>query len=587
MPKTLFYISFLLSGYFSFSQINPQIDSLENLIKITTIDSVKAKSTAQLAYYYLGSDIEKAFQLANDALELGISLELKRVQAASHLTISYVKLLSGDYPDAGNHSVRSIELYKSAGDKKGEAQAYASLGNIYNRQKNFTKALEAYKQSIRLKEEAGEKNDISAVLHNIGNIYALLEQLEEAEKMFRQSLKIEIENNNVQGIAQSYQSIANIIAEKDFMTAEKLLKNAIHILDSTNDKNGVISCLINLSSAYTKNHKYKEAIAYSNRALELIGNVGLLYEKETAYNILSEAHFGTGNYKEARTYSEKLLKLKDSIYTIELAGQTEEISTKYETEKREKEIALLEKQNAEIHSLAHQRKTMFVLLSAALIILVLVILFLFLRNKSVKRQQAAEFAKNKAELEQKALRAQMNPHFLFNSLNSIQRLFVEGKMDKANDLMGDFSSLLRRILNNSGEEKISLKEELETLKLYLDIEKVRCNSCFEYKLSIDENIDMLSTKVPPLIIQPFAENAIWHGVLPKKSGGKIEIKLLRINETQLICNIEDNGIGFKADKLIGHESKGISITENRLGSKVSIQNIESGGTKVEFVISLS
>jgi sensor histidine kinase YesM len=201
------------------------------------------------------------------------------------------------------------------------------------------------------------------------------------------------------------------------------------------------------------------------------------------------------------------------------------------------------------------------------------------RSRINKKRLSAEFLKNRTDLEHKALRAQMNPHFLFNSLNSIQRMFVEGNTDAANEVMADFSSLLRRILNNSGKSRISLKEELDTLRLYLDIERIRCDNCFDYDIVLDESVDKLNMQVPPLVIQPFAENAIWHGVLPKKSEGHIRIHLSKVLSGDFItCVVLDNGVGM--DKNMSSESKGISITEQRLGTKVIFEDPDDGGTRV-------
>jgi tetratricopeptide (TPR) repeat protein len=587
MFKALLYSSLFLFVSSGFGQNIKETDSLSKLIATTGIDSIKGKALVQLALLYRSSDPEKSCELANRSLQIGKALDHKNIQASCHLVIGYAKYYLNDYGSAAENVIKSIEFYESGGNKKGAAMAYNQLGNIYTRQKNFKKAIGSYEESIKLKEEIGSKNDIAAVLNNIGIIQAELGKNEEAEKIFRRSLAIEIENKNNKGIAESYQSIANVSFNKDPQTAKKLYDRALFIFDSLNEKSNVVTCLVSMASAYVNKGRYTEAILYANKALENNAVANSLYNEEIIYEILKEADFKTGKYKEAYEYSEKLLALKDSIYLSELAGQTEEISTKYETVKKEKEIVLLENQNAEVTVLAQQRKTIVILASSGLCILILLILFLVFRNKSIKRQQEAEFAKNKAELEQKALRSQMNPHFLFNSLNSIQRLFVEGKSDVANEFMADFSNLLRRILNNSGKDKISLKEELDTLKLYLDIEKMRCDGCFDYKIDIDETIDQLNTNVPPLVIQPFAENAIWHGVLPKKTKGQINITIKEnLQNNSLLCLVEDNGMGFDKTKINTHESKGIQITEQRLGTNVEFETSQNG-TKVKIIIPLT
>ena len=209
------------------------------------------------------------------------------------------------------------------------------------------------------------------------------------------------------------------------------------------------------------------------------------------------------------------------------------------------------------------------------------------------RQRKAREHQKRAELEQKALRAQMNPHFIFNSLNSIQRMFMEGDYDMANDYMGDFGDLLRIILENSGKLKVSINDEVNTLKLYLDIEKMRTGGMIEYQLNIDPTIDLLNNYMPPLVIQPFVENAIWHGILPTEKKGMITIDIARKDKNTLLCTITDNGIGIEQSKKLkkgdDHKSKGMKITEDRLSSvnSVKAEELPTGGTKITILIPIS
>jgi tetratricopeptide (TPR) repeat protein len=587
MSKIIICITIFFSVSFSFGQNHRATDSLQKLIETTTADSIKAEATLQLALFYYSSDPQMAKELADQALKLGTKLNNAKVQAGSHLCMAYADYFIGNYPLAAKRAVRSIEFYVKTGDKKGEAYAYNQLGNIYNRQKNLTQAIECYQRSIQIKEEIGDKKTIASPLNNIGNIYAQMGKNVDAEKAFLQSLKIEIENGNMKGMAESYQCLGNLIAEKEPVGSKQFFDRALGIYDSLNDIESQVVCLSAVAINLVNANKFKESISYCDRALNIMNGEGSLYSREKIYAVLADANKQAGKYELACKYNDTLMQLKDSIYSSEISEQTAELKVKYETEKKEKEIAVLEKNNAEINLLAQERKTAIVLISSCLAILFLFILLLVFRNRTIKKQRETEFAKHKAELEQKALRAQMNPHFLFNSLNSIQRLFVEGKSDLANEFMADFGNLLRRILNNSGKDRISLKEELDTLKLYLDIEKMRCDGCFDYKIHIEEAIDQLNTDVPPLVIQPFAENAIWHGVLPKKSKGQINISIKKSEaDNSLICLVEDNGKGFEKEKIGTNESKGIQITEQRLGSIVEFKT-SANGTAVKIIIPLA
>jgi sensor histidine kinase YesM len=187
--------------------------------------------------------------------------------------------------------------------------------------------------------------------------------------------------------------------------------------------------------------------------------------------------------------------------------------------------------------------------------------------------KVAEFEKlNKEkqllELEAKALRAQMNPHFIFNCLNSIKSLIQEQQTEKGVTYLTTFSKLIRTLFNNADKKEITLYDEIATCRLYLQLEAMRFDTKFSYQVNIDENMDLKSVQVPALIIQPFIENAIWHGIVPKGTGGSIALTVAEKNGDIEIA-IEDNGIGRGAsqqNKSINqtHQSKGVNLTQARL-----------------------
>ncbi|MBK6634916.1 MAG: histidine kinase [Chitinophagaceae bacterium] len=131
------------------------------------------------------------------------------------------------------------------------------------------------------------------------------------------------------------------------------------------------------------------------------------------------------------------------------------------------------------------------------------------------------------ELEAKALRAQMNPHFIFNSLNSIKSLIQQNENEKSVTYLTTFSKLIRTLLNNADKKEISLYDEIETCKLYLQLEAMRFDTKFSYAVDVDKDIDLKSIQVPALIIQPFIENAIWHGIVPRNSTGHVSLNVVR------------------------------------------------------------
>lgn len=206
-----------------------------------------------------------------------------------------------------------------------------------------------------------------------------------------------------------------------------------------------------------------------------------------------------------------------------------------------------------------------------LIALLFMIAVIFIARKNIakiKEKEKQKTAVNKmlAELETKMLRSQMNPHFIFNSLNSVQKYIWENKEEDAAEYLASFAKLIRAILENSRKETVSLKEEIEVMKLYIELEHRRSNAHFDYKIKVDERLDQLAVYLPPLIMQPFIENAIWHGLNKKESKGNLLVEVLQKNN-QLICIIDDDGIGRQqktAPALTENKSLGVEITQQRI-----------------------
>ena len=184
-------------------------------------------------------------------------------------------------------------------------------------------------------------------------------------------------------------------------------------------------------------------------------------------------------------------------------------------------------------------------------------------------KQKLQYEKQLIELEARALRAQMNPHFIFNCLNSIKSLMQEKETDKGIAYLTTFSKLIRTLFNNADKREIMLYDEIETCKLYLQLEAMRFDTKFSYTVNMDPGIDLKSVFVPALIIQPFIENAIWHGIMPQEGGGHVSLSISKQNGTVEII-VDDNGIGRVASQKgrhvnkIGHQSKGVNLTQSRL-----------------------
>lgn len=249
----------------------------------------------------------------------------------------------------------------------------------------------------------------------------------------------------------------------------------------------------------------------------------------------------------------------------------------------------------------------FIPAATAFILLIIFGIYLWqLRRKRAKERLQHAFEKVLAEVEMKALRAQMNPHFLFNSLNSINNFILKSDQRSASEYLTKFSWLMRLILQNSKEKTVSLAKELEALELYVELEAQRLSGRFSYRFDVQDDIDLKQIRIPPLILQPYVENAIWHGLMNKEGQGHLNVIVKKTDE-QIVCIIEDDGIGREKAMAIRSksskkkESMGLQITNHRIDlakkllnidSKVIISDLESHngeplGTRVEVVIPIT
>jgi sensor histidine kinase YesM len=186
----------------------------------------------------------------------------------------------------------------------------------------------------------------------------------------------------------------------------------------------------------------------------------------------------------------------------------------------------------------------------------------------------ALYEKQVNELKLTSLLSQMNPHFIFNALNSIKLYIINHEPKIAAYYLNKFSKLIRRILEASTSKEVTLQVELETMDLYMTIENIRFSNEIDFNINVDEKLNLSAIKVPPLVLQPFLENALWHGLSSKKTDKKIAVAIDKIDQNYLQIIIKDNGIGRKAaakiksEKTINRKSLGISLTKNRLANFV-------------------
>ena len=309
----------------------------------------------------------------------------------------------------------------------------------------------------------------------------------------------------------------------------------------------------------------------------------LMYDKE----LLAKIYEKKGDYKNALHEFKDFQRLKDSLAFSENREEAIKKEMQYNADKKET-LAKAE--------IGKQKVIRNAIVTVSLIVLIAgVFLFLgFRKRQKIKAEQKEILLKAEiSETELKALRAQMNPHFIFNALNSIADYINKNDARSADYYLGKFAKLMRGILENSEEKEISLSEELKMLEFYMDLESLRFKNKFNYEVKIADDINPENTLIPPMILQPFVENSILHGLAKKENDGKITIHIDK-TEDLLKCTIEDNGIGRKNPNENLNKSYGVKLTRERIALFDKSKNSDSGvfytdletGTRVELRLPL-
>ena len=518
----------------------------------------------------------------------------------NNIGISYYSM--GDYSLALPYYLKSLKLNEELKDKAGMAAVYRSIGTLYMEQSNYINAREQYKQasklSFELNDSEGKLNDYA----NMANIYYFLKKYSEALDYSFKAFEIQKkENLNEEYLVGIFMNIANVYYEqKNYKRALKNYLNSLKLCLKFENKFAATMNYNNIAVLYITTNDYINALNYLNTGLALAKEIEAKNAIKEFYLNLSQAYNKKEDYKQAYKYYELFFALNDSLFNKEKSKQIAEMQTKYESEKKELKIESLSQQN-DIQSLQLKQNKYFFIGMSVIIGLILTIGFLILGQNRLRAAQV------KTGLEQKLLRSQMNPHFIFNAMTSIQNYIYNEKPQEAANYLSSVFKLMRSILESSRKEYVELEKEIATLQHYLILQQLCFHQKFDFIIESDNKMDLENILIPPMMAQPFIENAIEHGILNKPNGkGTIAVRITLHNDT-FSLEIEDNGIGREKAREISrknsnaHLSVATSITEERLTllnkkskKKISFlitdlknEKKEGIGTKVAFVFPLN
>jgi tetratricopeptide (TPR) repeat protein len=474
--------------------------------------------------------------------------------------IAYME--QGLYDKALDIQLKAYKINVKSKDPVNFSKNLINIANIYLAQKNYSKSLEYNRKALFHIEKKGEKQLLADVYNNLGASLSGLGLLQDAKKCYVKSLSIRIDIDDKNGIATCYANLGNAdLKDNKVDQAIQYYEKAIHIFEQINNPRGLVSTLNFCAEAYLYSKNIEQCELLITRSLQIANEYNLREIKPDILKTYKMCLIVKGDYKRAYDVDEECRFLEDSLSNEQMQKQMANLDASYQA--AEKELQL---QKVTLEKERQMKKWSWIVAGLSIIILLFALLFTIYTTRN--KQKNILLANQKTNVEVQLLRAQMNPHFIFNSLSSIQSFILQNKSNEADAFLSKFARLMRLVLHHSSESYVSLNEEIESISLYLDLEKQRFNNRFEYQIELDENIDDEIIKVPPMLMQPFVENALIHGLFPKDEKGCLLIYITQ-NDCCITVEIVDNGIGRVKSQMIknennNHKSVGLSLTRQRL-----------------------
>ncbi len=548
----------------------------ESLRKANTQD-LRTKYTKYLAAHYsnkagtyqMKRDIPKALSYLDKSIFL-----FRKVNATDEMNYAIVN--KGIVYSQINEKQKAIQCLFTAlkyfEEKPQERQdgisyVNATLATIYSDQKMYEKAIVYSARTINylssVKNPTGDQEiQLSEAYINCGTYYLNLKKYEKALSNLNKALAIFKRGGNTSGESICLNKIAQVkMEEGKLQEAEGLLQEA---LKSDQGETSTAYAYITLGDLFYRKKELARSESFLSKGFEMAKAVRNLQLQEKASELLLKVSRENRNFEKALEMYEFQTKLNDSGKIEASKNALAQQQLRYDYEKKQLNLEL----NAEKREAA--KNNWLIALSGALLLLLSGGYFYYRNNR--QKQEITVLEKDR--IRQKLLLSQMNPHFIFNSIDNIQSLIINGKEQTAVSYLDRFSRLTRQILENSGENYISLQEEVHMIENYVAIQRLLYKDHFDFTIAMENVADAESFFIPPMLTQPFIENAIKHGL--KNKAGKGEIKVVfSYSEDRLLFEISDNGTGFSNEnKPSDHKSMAMKITRERLLNYAGGRNFE-------------
>jgi len=512
------------------------------------------------AYNYFASNLstegkhDSAIILYNHAIEAGIKNNdsLKVASVLINLADEYTS--SGNYIEAANHALLAIRIKETMKDSTNLAFFFQKVGEIYKQAGENGKWESYIKKAYRLinYEKCAPLSAIAAIYNDLGGIAETRAQYDLALLYYDTLVSIGVENDYNNAVSVALSNSASIY--KLMGNPKKALETALkaHEYKKPTAYQNLYELNL-LAELYLETGNLSEARKNSNIALSDENSNSFPDEKIRTLKTLSKIEKQSRNFEKALFYFEQYKLFSDSLRDKEIRTRIIDLEIAYETEKKENQIELLTSEN----EIKNQRMKAGIILLVVLVVIIFLILYIL----QIRRKQA-NLVQN--DLQQQVLRSQMNPHFIFNVMGSIQNFMQLNNTQKASDYLARFAALTRSTLNFSAAECISLTDETAMLRDYIELEKMRNPNLFDYELKYSNEPETDLIKIPPMLVQPFIENAIKHGFKNIEYKGFLNITITD-KTSYAVFVIEDNGCGIQQKNATEntHESMATQIFEKR------------------------
>ncbi len=549
-----------------------------------------------LGYYSLGEsffiqrNFDEALKYYNKANPFFTLLKDSINITKTQRNIGLIHLYKSDYNKALSVYEQSLKMSEEMKDSEMMAICYQNIGIVLGELNKPEMQRTYYQKALHLYIKQNDEPSIADIDLNLGRCYIQSGQLKKGSNYYKNALSIYEKNQDSSKIASLYNNFGSLYMQQNLLgESSYYYELAEELFTKLNDQTGLINTYIGLGDLCAKKNQIDTAIELYQKSEDLNQEINITNIRMENINLLYNSYKRLKKFEKANTLLEQYYQLKDSLCYTNQSDKVLKLENKYLFQKNKNKLAEVTASNR-----------LYILIIFAIIFIAIIGLTFGWFYFSTKR---LENTQRQLSLEQKVLRTQMNPHFLFNSLSAIQCYILENKTLDAVEFLAEFAGLMRMVLQYSQNEYILLQQEIEILDYYIKLQNRRFGDKVDYEIIIDKEIDPARLQVPPMLGQPFIENSFEHGNIINKPDGKITVHFVK-SDKKLFYIIEDNGIGINNinskkinQNIKKHKSLAIKITKERLNlmnkgllydrvnlvvQDKTLQGKE--GTKIEFTL---